>query len=527
MNKRLLAFACVLSVSAMALVGCSDKASSSKSEGGRISVLRVGSGSVSSLNYAKNYSAIEQRMGYLVFETLVVLDDENKVKPWLAESWSQTDPTTYVYKLRHGVKFSDGSKMTAQDVVFSYDLYRQPGSPQAFRFPASLKSITAVDDYTVQVKLSEPNAAWAVIAADGGLGVLSKAFYEANKATYGQPGTGAIGTGPWQLTSLDPTTGAEFATNPNYWGSDVPIDKISWRFFSNESSEAVAFRAGQIDVAFPSDTRAWSATAGADPQAGEGGSQADVHLNTLVKPWNDVHVRRAVAYALNKDALMNAYGAQAEPLESIIPPHLLLTLGSQKEVNDVLASMMKYPYDVNKAKEEMAQSAYPNGVDVEFTASDVPAESNTAQAIVQMLAKVGIRAKLNVEQLNPWLDHLTDADRKAVPSGFWVNGGVGPDPGVAYDSMIGSRNATGGNWNVTNWSTPAVDGLIANGFSATDPAQRLKVYEQLVQQFADNLPYVPLFLVQPTVALSKSISWPSFSDNYESRGPWPLKISAK
>ncbi|WP_287205819.1 ABC transporter substrate-binding protein [Mesorhizobium sp.] len=492
-----------------------------------IAPLRVGSASVSTLNYARS-NAGYWGLGNLILEPLLVLTKDGKMGPWLAESWTQPNPTTYVYKLRKGVRFSSGNELTAADVAFSLNFYREPGSTNAYNFPATLKSITAVDRYTVQVSLSEPDAAWAVAPAGPQLGIFEKAFYEQHESSFGQPETGVVGTGPWQLSSFNPTSGAELTVNPHYWGGSVPIQSISWKFFSSESSEALAFRAGDLDVAFPSDRRSFAATSGVDLKTAPGvTNQAQFTMNTLVAPWDDVHLRRAVAYALDKPALISAYGGYAQPVNTLIPPTMLLQLGSQEEVDAALASIPDYPHDLGKAKEEMAKSAYPGGVDVTLAVYNTPSYVNVSQAIVPQLAAIGIRAELKVVQDAAWVAEATGDDRKAIHAQFWTNGAVSPDPGGANDSIIGSRNATAGNWNVSNWSSAEVDDLIARGRATTDPAKRLQIYQLLLTKFAENVPFVPLFLTDEAVALSSNYSWSSFDSYWNQHGPWALELEIK
>ncbi|MER9756228.1 ABC transporter substrate-binding protein [Mesorhizobium sp. M0166] len=303
------------------------------------------------MNYVRS-NAEYWGLGNLILKPLLILTKDGKVGSWLAESWRQPNPTTYVYRLPKDVRFSSGNELTAADVAFSLNFYREPGSTNAYNFPATLKDITAIDRYTVQISLSEPDAAWAVAPAGPQLGMFEKAFYEQHEASFGQPETGVVGTGPWQLSSFNPTSGAELTVNPHYWRGLVPIQSISWKFFSSESSEALAFRAGEIDVAFPSDRRSFAATSGINLKTAPGvANQAQFTMNTLVDRWDDVHLRRAVAYPLAKPVLISAYGGYAQPVNTLIPPTMLLQLGSQKEVAAALSSVSDYSYDLGKAKE--------------------------------------------------------------------------------------------------------------------------------------------------------------------------------
>jgi peptide/nickel transport system substrate-binding protein len=504
-----------------ALTGCSGGNSAQHAS----ATLRVGSTAVSTLNYAKSNAGYASGLGELVLEPLLVLNDANSLSPWLAQSWSPPRATTNVYDIRHGVTFSDGNELTAQDVAFSLNFYRRTGSADQYNFPTDLKSITAPSRYTVRVTLTHPDAAWAVVPAASQLGIFEQKFYEEHKSTFGQPGTGVVGTGPWQLTSLDPTTGAELSANPHYWGGQPAISKVSWKFFSSETNEALAFRAGDVDVALPADDRSFATTAGTKLLTAPGAVNVGaLGLNVLSKPWNDVHVRRAVAYALDKPALINAYGGYAAPQSSLITAGMLQTIGSPSQVSQVLDGLPQYSYDLSKAKAEMAESSYPNGTDATLATDNSTADVNISQAIVAQLQRIGIRTKLKVEQSATLTSEWLGKDRAAVPSGFSLYGAVSLDPGEGFDYALGGKNATAGNWNTTNWSTPTFDRLIADGFATTSHGQRLSVYQRLLTQLANSATVVPVFLSDATAALSSTYTWPTFSSTWQLKAPWPLGL---
>jgi peptide/nickel transport system substrate-binding protein len=517
------------------LVGCSSGGSSASAGGGTqsggtqsIANLNIGSAAVTTLNYDDSNIGYASGLGNLVLEPLLVETKAEKIEPWLAQSWDQPTPTTYVYHLRHGVKFSDGTEMTAADVVFSWNFYLAQGSTNAYNFPTTLKSITATDPYTVTVTLSKPDAAWAVVPTGAMLGIFEKKFYEAHKSTFGQPGTGVVGTGPWQITSYDSTTGAKLAANSQYWGGPVKIKNITWTFYSSETSEALAFRAGNINLAFPTENKSFASTAGTALLSAPGStSEGDFIMNTLAKPWNNIHVRKAVAYALDKTGLIAANGGYSTAVSTLITPAMLGALGTQAQVTAALNSLPSYPYDLAKAKQEMAQSPYPNGVNVTLAVDNTPAFVNVSQAIASQLAAIGIHVTLDVEQTAAWTAQITGANRAAIPSQYVTNGADSLDPGEGFNYFMGSVNATANNWNATNWSSPTVDNLIAKGFTTTNPGARLNVYKQLLEQYAENVPFVPLFLIDGTVALSSQYTWPSFDSFYLEDGPWALGIESK
>lgn len=512
---------------AVMAVGCSPN-TGSRVTAGVISELRVASTPVSTLDYNKNNSGYGSGVGGLVMEPLLTRTKTGKLRPWLAESWSTPNPTTYVYTLRKGVTFTDGHELTAEEAAFSLNHYRSEGSTNAYNFPSTLKSIRATGRYTVTVTLTKPNAAWEGVLARSSLGIFSKSFYQKNKDTFGQPGTGVVGTGPWKLTDFNPTTGAELEANPRYWGEQVRIKKISFTFFDSETSQAFAFRAKAVDLAFPSDSRSFASTAGVKLSTAPGpGDQGQFGMNVLVAPWNDVHLRRAVAHALDKKALINAYGGYAEPAGTLLSPSLLKPLGTPRQVEDAIDSVPTHDYDLDKAKAEMAKSAYPRGVDVTIAVANYGQYASTVgQAVVAQLKKIGIRAKLKVNSPEMDIAEATNSDRKKIHSAFSILGAVSSDPGEAFNYALGSANATPGNFNSTNYGSTSSDRLIADAFATSDPAKRLTHYTELLKEYAAQVPFVPLFFLESTYALSTDFTWPAYTASWRNNGPWALDLRA-
>jgi len=183
----------------------------------------------------------------MLLETLEKFGPKGQLEPDLATSWQQTSPVTYVYHLRHDAKFWDGKPVTATDVAYSLNYDRAAGSQVAFAFNG-VKSITATDPYTVTVTLAKPEASWQYVPAEETSYIFEKAFQQAHKSTFGQPGTLIMGSGPWEIESFDPTKGAVITANPHWWGGKVPIQRVNFTFYATETSEALAFRTGEIGL---------------------------------------------------------------------------------------------------------------------------------------------------------------------------------------------------------------------------------------------------------------------------------------
>ena len=157
-----------------------------------------------------------------------------------------------------------------------------------------------------------------------------------------------MGTGAFEVDSWDPTTGIELSANPHWWGGTVPVQHVSVKCFANETSEALAFRAGDIDVAFPAGAE-FASTAGVKVAWVPSDYERYFAMNVNLAPWDNIYVRRAVAYALDRANLVKALGIPSLPVTTLIPPDQLGVLGSQAQVNALTSSLPSYPYSLAKA----------------------------------------------------------------------------------------------------------------------------------------------------------------------------------
>jgi peptide/nickel transport system substrate-binding protein len=459
--------------------------------------------SVASLDPTK-YGA--SQIDQFALETLLQFGPDGQLEPNLATSVAQTSPVTYVYHVRQGVKFWDGDELTAADVAYSLNHERAPGS-FSFGF-GSVKSITATSPFTVLVTLTHPDASWQYTPT--GAEIFEMKFAEANKGTFGHPGVLVMGTGPWETNSLDPTTGAELSANPDWWGGKVPIQHISFKFFSDDTSEALAFRAGEIDLdPFILGQADFASTSGAKLLSTPSCASGYFSMNTEAARWNDVHVRRAVAYALNRQDIIRANGGYASPNYTLIPPQMMRTVASQSQVDALLRSIPLYQYNLAKARQEMAESSYPHGFTApleEYTSGDA---INVSQVIVAELDAIGIKLQVRQNTLDAW-SALVVGPASKRPTVYSYSGCENPDVSW-YTYLLGSWNTVQGEYNIADYAPPVVDGLINAGIATTNPAKRFAVYSKLLQNIAINVPYISLFIQDTSIALSSRFSFPGYN----------------
>jgi peptide/nickel transport system substrate-binding protein len=344
----------------------------------------------------------------------------------------------------------------------------------------------------------------------------------------GQPRVLIEGTGPWMVTSLDPTSGIELAANPHYWGGKVNIRHISIKFFADQTSEALAFRAGAIDVCFPeADARGFASASGARVISKPAYGGALISMNPHVAPWNDIHVRRAVAYAINRTALVAASGDPGTPTTSIIPTPELELLAAPAQVDKVVRSLPAYPYNLAKARAEMAKSAYPHGFKASTDSLVFGAYLPEAEVVAAQLAKIGVDLKVNTLSLGAWLAEVYGPKTY----GFLVCAectGWGPDPNADAFHLLASKSARTGGWNPAGYTNPAVDALISEAVKVQNKTKRLALYAKLMKIVATDVVYVPAFLGSVHLVLSPKFKWTG-GGGFNQRvfgTPWALDITS-
>ena len=452
-----------------------------------------------------------------MLEPLLRVDSSGEIQPWLATGFEAVSDTVYEYSLREGVKFWDGTELTSADVKYTWDREIELDDRAGF---ASVGTIEAVDRYTVRVTLTKPDASWKFTPTLFYSVIYQKAFAEQAGETFGQPSTLVMGTGPWQVDSLNPTSGMELSAFEDYWGGTAPIGRVSVKFFADDRSMALALRAGELDIA-----QGVASPKGFDAAAGGGTittvptcATAFVSMPTQTAPFDDIHVRRAVAYALNrKDIIAATQGRAGGPLNTLISPVMLAPLGTEEEVQQALDSVPTYPHDVEKAKAELAKSKVPEGFSVDFKVAT--SNSPVAEVIAAQLTEIGITTKAVAMPDTAWYAEIGKDD---PPFTFSETGACTPDP--SWDDIFLATDEAGKpiGINVAKYAPPEISDLLEQGLAAQEPAKRLQIYTDVLKRLGEDVPYVPIYAEGATYA---SIDYDVAEyGSYVLNFPWLLNV---
>lgn len=513
----------IAAAAVMAMAGlsaCGSSAAPSEPEDG--GVLRVGIvGSTSTVDI------VDSQMAPLVvspsLESLVRLKPDGSLEPRLAERVENPNPKVYVYHLRKGVEFWDGQELTSEDVVFSLERYRDPSSYTAAKY-RTVDTIEATDKYTVTVTLKTPDSNWPTQASMFSSQIIQKKFYEEHEDDFGNPGTLVMGTGPYEIVKLDPTGGAEFKANPDYWGGDVEFDEMNVKFFDTETNAAIALRAKSIDMV-PSVANATSfgSTSKAEIVSSPSCSMGFVALNTQAAPWNDIHVRRAVAHAVDRSAFVDDVDGHADPITTFIPPQSLETIASPEEVEAMIESLPQYPHDLDKAKAELAKSAYPDGFEAELQTTDFSNNITGSQILADQLGRIGIKLTVKNQTIAKWVADVGAAVEKR-PTVYTAGAGCTPTPGYMPSYWLGSEGLVEGGSNLAGYGPEKVDSIIQKASEADTPEAQFETYTELLTQLAADVPYIPIMALQANLGIASGFEWADYTQPWWN-APWPLDIT--
>ena len=408
-----------------------------------------------------------------IFETLTFVDQSGELQPLLAESWEVSeDDLSWTFKLRGGINFSDGSEMDSEDVAFSIEDAARPENPIGILL-SSVKSAEAVDPTTVKVELKSPypglaealaGVNMAIIPADWG-GVSEKEFYE-----------NPVGTGPFKLDPEGWVKGTEirFVRNPDYWQEGKPyLDSVTFRTVNEEEQRILQLRGDQAQLIFGPDV----SRPAVDLQETEGITVYNlptyrtmfIGLNQGFEPFRDEHVRRAIAYAIHREALKSALFDFPIISGSYIPTEL--------EVFDPKAGL---PFDLEVARDELSQSAYPGGFEVEVLIdAGSPQENTLAQVVQDQLGKIGVTLNIKRLDLGARIEALVSSDYQMI---FQDINQVTADPA---EMTAWAVEPSFGAFFFTGYEDDDLAQLARDAGSEPDPARRTELYSQVQRQVAE------------------------------------------
>ena len=422
-----------------------------------------------------------------VYDTLVEPDENLGMRPALAESWEVSpDQLTWTFHLRNGVTFHDGSAFTADDVVYSYRRIIDQQLPNAYRFSA-VTDITAPDPATVKITVKQPTPNLLVnIGGFKGMAIVQRKNVES-----GAIATHPVGTGPFAFQSAKSGDSITLTANKSYWGGAPPVSGVTFRFIPEASTALSALQAGEIDWTDSIPTQRVDELKG-DDSITLGVTPSNDYwyltLNEARKPYDDVRVRRAIAYGVDRAAIV-----QATSYGTATANQLAIPQGSRW-----YSDYHGYTRDIDKAKGLLNQAGV-EGLTLDMMAtSEYPETVTAAQIIADNLSPLGINVKIRTVDFATWLDDANKGDFDMLMMG-WL-GNIDPD------DFYYAQQHTGGKSNAQHYSNPTVDALLDAGRTETNFEARKQDYAKAATIIADDASYIYLYNPSVIQAWSKRVS---------------------
>ena len=449
----------------------------------------------------------------------------------VVSSWKAVNSTTYKYTVKQGLRFSNGSTLTAKDVAFSMNVHRDKntGSKMASFF-GNVRSIGAKGNI-VTVRLFTPDSNWQYTpGASPGL-AYSAADYARNKANFGTSSGMPLGTGPYKFSEFQPNNRVVLTRNTFYKGKRYPWDRIVFQVIPDEQGRLLALQSGQIDGTFAvpaSNLRTWANSPGVKTGTFSSGGWRGFSFDIEDGPFADVHVRRALAYSIDRIGINEALNSGRGQVLAGLPPLLFLkALLPQSEIDAALQKIPKYPYDLAKAKAELDQSKFPNGFTTRMNLPGPCAACiQLSQTLQQGAKKIGITINFNVmpgpQRFQVILDHKPNL-------GIQVLGQApdSPHPMQYLDLLYTSSHAAPGFENSANYKNPAVDKLIQEGLASTDLKIAARNSLKVMALAARDVPYIHVFSLPGTWALQAGGRFRSSIGPFYYNQNWLQHLDAK
>jgi peptide/nickel transport system substrate-binding protein len=449
----------------------------------------------------------------LALEPAVLIDPDGHVVPNVTDLKSP-NLLVRILKVRKGVKFWDGAPLTAHDVAYSLGLHLGAGSASLLaRGYQNVRWIRWSGD-TVRILLKQPDVLFNGVL--GQSGIVERAVRVKLGTSAGAPDALNVGTGPFRIAKYVPGDRIELVRNDAYWGKKSPIQTLTFRYISDSAASLLAVRSGQVTGSFgipAADFNVYSSLSGMHVVRGPNPQVTMLSINTTRPPWNDVHVRRAVAYAVDKativDALLHGTGAVASTLPS---PSSMQRVLPAKAQEALYAQLDKYHYNLQAAKQELARSSVPNGFQDAITVQTAD-QARIAQVVSQALAGIGIT--LNVSQVPgaAYGDAVFFKHTASIAVVQFATDNLDPVTLPLY--LTSSRNiiANGGYLNLAEYKNAKLDALLgeARALPLNKVALRAKDITSALKIIADQVPYVPIYNADYLGVMQNGISYPGFS----------------
>jgi peptide/nickel transport system substrate-binding protein len=439
-------------------------------------------------------------------EYLTLSDQQLTLRPVLATSWTPNSTAdVWTFKIRQGVKFHDGSPLTADDVVYTYKLQTNPKSTanalSAFGGALTPDGVQKVDDYTVAFHLTAPNGNFPYLTSSDNYNmIIIPNNYDPAKWQ-----SSFIGTGPFVLKSYTATVGASFTRNQQYWGPKALPAATEFTFYKNQTPAIPALTSGSIDVLgqFAVTGGEQLLTGGYTVSKLKSSAHRELSMRNDQAPFTDPRVRQAIALTINRPdiikALFKGYAdlGNDSPFAPVFP--------------STDTSVPQRAQDIAKAKSLLSAAGHPNGFTTQLVTEDFLEIPQYAQIVAQAAKSIGVTINLKVESSaayygkatfgnSDWLDatmSLVDYGHRSVPNVF-----LGA-PLETYNAKTGT-----GTWNAAHFNNAQYNKLAAQYIATSDLSTQRSIAGQIQTLLLNETPIIYAYFYNYLSAWAKNVTGP-------------------
>lgn len=423
-----------------------------------------------------------------VYNQLVEYDPiAEEIVPVLCTSWEQISDTQWKFNLRDDVYFHNGDKFTAEDVKFSYEMASDGNS--AVRV-SGIESMDVIDEKTIVLNLKscDMDILYKLTAPE--VSILSKKAFETMPAEEAiKIGTGAYKYGEWKQGES-----VEFLANHDYWNGAPKTERILLRYIPEAASRTIALQSGEVDIIQEPAVTDF-ANISSDPnlrlEQYSGSSVCYTFINCAVAPFDNPLVREAVAHALNFEEIRQAvFLDNCIEINNVMHPS-----------NEFYSDVESYDFDIEKAKELLAEAGYPNGFSTFIAVDEGTVDNGVATIMQSQLKKVGIDLEVKTMDATAYNALIAPSSEEKVPMG------VVHFSGYTYgaDSALRSNFHSEGPQNYSNFFDPYVDDLLDRAVAETDKDTRKQMYAEVEQYLVDQAMWFPVCVELNVIGMKKDV----------------------
>ncbi|MEL7647953.1 MAG: ABC transporter substrate-binding protein [Sedimentibacter sp.] len=445
------------------------------------------------LDPVKSNDSTSQYVHYQIFDTLIREEKDGTLVPSLAESWEiSEDGKEVVFNLRKNVKFHNGEVMTADDVAFS--LNRSIASAFTTKITGAMKSAEVIDENTVKLNMKQAYGAVLGCMSSANVAIVSKKAVEANEEGFAR---NPIGTGPYKFVEWKNGEKIVLESFQDYFRGEAAIKNLTFKVISDSNTAVVALEKGETDIMdTPPKSARQSLIDNKDLEYYEA-DQACYYLisfNNEKGIFSDKKLREAVNYAMDRESIIiGALEGVGTPVEAAMVPL----------VDEYPKDFKANEFNVEKAKQLMAEAGYANGFTVKMKTIDSPTYIKPTEMIQAQLAEIGITVEIEVMERGSWMaDVLTNNNYEIT---FWAIPITVMDPDFATYSAFHSSMINGGG-NFARVNIPQLDTLLEKGRASQSKEERAQIYADVCQIIKDESVIVPLFTGRRCIAANKDLT---------------------